>query len=39
MLIRIYQNFSEEGNHQSLMFRQIHGLPDKTTHGTAIEIA
>jgi hypothetical protein len=37
-MVRIVQIFGEDAEHNTLAFRQIYNLPDKTVHGTALEI-
>jgi len=38
VMIRIVQLFGEDASHNTLAFRQIYNLPDKTVHGTVLEI-
>ena len=38
IMIRVVQIFGEDAEHNTLAFRQIYNLPDKTVHGTALEI-
>jgi len=35
---RMIYFFDENQKHQTLAFRQIYNLPDKTVHGTALEL-
>jgi|TARA_B110000208_G_scaffold77665_1_gene99518 heme/copper-type cytochrome/quinol oxidase subunit 2 len=38
VMIRLVQLFGEDASHNTLDFRQIYNLPDKTVHGTVLEI-
>jgi len=38
VMIRTVQIFGEDAEHNTLAFRQIYNLPDKTVHGTVLEI-
>jgi hypothetical protein len=38
VMIRLVQLFGEDAEHNTLEFRQIYNLPDKTVHGTTLEV-